>query len=194
MKNKSNGPRPAACNVLSNSMAGPRMISTRSATPASQIHFGDFHVLRVDFQRDDLAIRRHCSSQPDRAVAAQRTDLQDPLGADHSRNEMQEFSEVRRDGDLWQPGREARCERRADSRIRLNDQVRKIAIDFGPEFFVHRHRSPQERLRPQIGQGTPEPLHRAKPEHAQPKYAQRQLHEINGKHDADPLHFRRVSE
>src|SRR3712207_8246987 len=42
---------------------------------------------RVDLQGDDRAARRDSASEPDRAVAAQRPHLQDPLGSDGPRSE-----------------------------------------------------------------------------------------------------------
>jgi hypothetical protein len=74
-------------------------------------------MLRIDFQCDDAPARRKRASQPDRAVAAERADLQNVRSTTHPREQMQKLALRRCDSNFGQTGCNASRQRRIKLRI-----------------------------------------------------------------------------
>ena len=64
---------------------------------------GDAGVLRVDLERRQAAVGGQRASEPERAVPAERADLEDPPRTDRLREQVQELALVGGDGDVRQP-------------------------------------------------------------------------------------------
>jgi hypothetical protein len=74
--------------------------------------------------------------KPDRAVAAQRPDLEDPSCAARGRQHHEQLALERRHADCRQPGRVARGERGGEHRIALDEYSGEISIDGRPSFVT----------------------------------------------------------
>jgi hypothetical protein len=89
MKTKSNGSGSSAASSASVSSAGPSLISTVSRQPrAGDARGGDVGGAAIDLERDQPAAGRQRPCEPDRAVAAERADLEDPPRADRAREQV----------------------------------------------------------------------------------------------------------
>ena len=76
-----------------------------SAKPgAGDVGARDLGACRVGFERDEPAVGGKAAREPDRAVAAERADLQDAARADRLREQHQQLALVGRDIDPRQPG------------------------------------------------------------------------------------------
>ena len=103
---------------------------------AGDVRGGELGVARVGLERDQATIRRQRARQPDRAVAAERADLEDRARADRAREQVQELALAGRDGDRRQAGggvgRERRVEvavaRRSAARSTIRSTSLQVAV------------------------------------------------------------------
>ena len=75
----------------------------RSDSPAlSRLRARHVSVVRLEFERHQPAAGRQRARQPDRRIAAERADLEDPLGAAHADQQIEQLALRRRDVDRRQ--------------------------------------------------------------------------------------------
>ena len=60
----------------------------RDRAGVADVGAGHVGMLRIELQRDEVAARRQRAREPDRAVAAERADLEDAPRAQHLREKM----------------------------------------------------------------------------------------------------------
>src|ERR1700682_6047709 len=137
MKIRSNGAQPSAASRGNVSSAGPRRSSTTWARPA-----------RAMFARATSACSGSVSSvirrpstgsarEPDRAVAAQRADLQDGARPQSEGQQQQQLALVRRNVDRREAGRGTALERPVQDCVAGHEQIGDIAVDRGPLLLLH---------------------------------------------------------
>src|SRR4029077_12055379 len=86
-----------------------------------------------------MSARAQPSSQPDRTVAAEGSDLEDRASAQNLRQHLQQLPLIGRDADGWQSCRDASLERRLQNRIARQQTFGEVLIDLSPLIFS-RHR------------------------------------------------------
>jgi hypothetical protein len=97
---------------------GPDPHVDQSVEPcAGDVGAGHLGVLGVDLAGHELPVCRQGAGEPDRRVAAQRADLEDPPGADRTGEQVQQLALGRRDVDRGQPGERVGLERGVEHRI-----------------------------------------------------------------------------
>src|SRR6185369_10777449 len=74
-------------------------LNTPRQPGAQHIVACDLRVRRVRLEADDVSIGQHGARQPYRAIARQRTNLENPFRSVRSRNQMQQLSVRGRDTD-----------------------------------------------------------------------------------------------
>src|SRR6266853_161267 len=84
-----------------------------------------------------MSPRAQPSSQPERAIPAQGSDLEDRASAQNLRQQLQQLPLIGRDADGRQSGRHARLECRLQNWIGREQAVGEILIDFSPLIFSH---------------------------------------------------------
>src|SRR5262249_1048137 len=134
---------------------GPDAYLGHLAQPgACQVGARHLGVTRVHLQRDQVAVRRQRTRQPDGAVSAERPDLEDAARSLTSRQHVQQLALVRR----YVVRRQARCrvrlERRLERRVGPDEQIGEIAVDRGP---VRRRHGPWPAKAASGGRPVPEP-------------------------------------
>src|SRR5207237_4040918 len=97
----------------------------------------DLGVLWIELHRDQASAGAHASSQPDRGVAGQRSELEDRPRIDNPRQQLQEFSLVRRDGNRRQSSFLRCCSRGFQDRILWQKLVGEVLINVRPKIFSH---------------------------------------------------------
>ena len=129
---------------------GPRELRQRfERRPEAQIddrsQSGTFYVgarhrgmFGIGLERDQPAVGRQGSCQPDRAIAAERADFEDSARVLNARQNMQELALVWRNRDGRQAGRIARSQRRGEDRILADEQIADVIIDSQPLRFAHK--------------------------------------------------------
>ncbi len=94
----------------------------------------------IEFQRDDLARGADRASEPDRAVSAERSDLENIARQAHSRQKIEELALVRRHVDGRETGLGVGGECRVENRIFTYQRGDKVTVDFCPiRFAFHSH-------------------------------------------------------
>ena len=97
----------------------------------------DLGVLLRDLERDEPPALGQRAREPNRAVAAERPDLEDVPRAAGPRDEVEQLSLIRRDLNRGEPGLGARAIRLLERRV-LVDDGQEVFIDLGPAFVRHR--------------------------------------------------------
>ena len=93
-----------------------------------------------DFQGDEFSIDRKRSGEPDGAVRAERSDLEDSASALNSRHEVEQLSLRGRYVDCGEIGGGVGFESCIQYGI-VGDEVGvQILVDCGPKFFIHREK------------------------------------------------------
>src|SRR4029077_13991348 len=111
-------------------------LHTIGETGARQIFASNGRMLLECLERDKAPAGREAAREPDRAVAAERADLEDALGAERAREEPEEFAVRGRNADRRQPGGVARLERRGERVVRLHQRLADITVDVLPELHA----------------------------------------------------------
>gem|GEM_PF-6390166 len=88
---------------------------------------------RIYFERKHPAVFRKRAAEPDRAIAAECADFQNPPGADRLREHEQQPPEDGRNADLRYLSRLHICDRRRKRFILLREQAFDIAVDSGKD-------------------------------------------------------------
>ena len=99
-------------------------------------------MLGINFQRDQTAIRRQSTGEPDRTVPAECPDLEDGKRALDARENVQQLSRRGAYINRRQTGRFARIQRFDQRRVGLHEHVCNVFIDGGPFIAAH-ERSPR---------------------------------------------------
>jgi len=86
-------------------------------------------VTRIILKRDDETVLGQRSRQPDRAAGAERPDFEDPFGADHSGDEVQELALGRRNVDPRKTASLVPGKRLDQNRIGERQLLDEVAID-----------------------------------------------------------------
>ena len=126
MKTRSNGPgtvgRQRGERVAAHGRPAPRPTSARPG--AHEVRAGDLGVARVELERHQATAGRQRPGEPDRAVAAERAELEDRAGALDAREELEQPALRRRDRRRRQARRRRspRARRRAPGRARAGDR------------------------------------------------------------------------
>ena len=97
----------------------------------------DLCVKRVGFERDQAALGRQSARQPDRAVAAKRSNFENAPCADHAGQHVQKLALRRGNVDLRQARRGVGLERRFKHGIGGQEAVADVVVDLGPKLVVH---------------------------------------------------------
>jgi hypothetical protein len=92
-------------------------------------------VVRVELQADQLPAVGQGPSQPDCAVPAERSDLENAARVDRSRDHMQELTLRRGHRDVRQCG--AVLDRRFEHRIGGLEEARGVCVDGVPAIIIH---------------------------------------------------------
>ena len=104
---------------------------------ALDVYARNVRMRRVGFDGDQAPMARQRAREPDRAVAGQRADLEDPLRAERSRHQVQELPLRGRHAH----GRQLRLHRgvgsRLERRIRCDHDAVDVVVDFFPELLTH---------------------------------------------------------
>jgi len=91
-------------------------------------------VIGVGLERDETPLGEKRTGEPDRAVAAKRSDLQNLPCADGTRQQHEELALIGRDADRRQTGRFACLECRRKRRVVLDEMGGDEVIDRIPNF------------------------------------------------------------
>ena len=84
--------------------ASEAQLDDGAQTRALDVRDRQLRVARVGLERDHLPAGRKRARQPDRAVSAQRSQLENGARADRASEQIQKLSLRRRDGDCGQAG------------------------------------------------------------------------------------------
>ena len=108
--------------------------SLRKSSPR-EVLTRDQRALGIDLERDQSPVRRQRARKPDRAVAGERADLEDPPRADRTREHLQRAPLCGRDRDRRHLRAFRRRRRAAQGRIFGTKPVLERAIDLEPEWL-----------------------------------------------------------
>ena len=106
-------------------------------TGAGDVGAGDRDVLRVGLERDQPATGGERTREPDRAVAAQRADLEDSPRTLDPCQEHQELALAGRDVVRRQLRLGIRPDGCIQGRIGLHEKICDVAVDRGPLLLIH---------------------------------------------------------
>src|SRR5262249_47025908 len=90
-----------------------------------------------ELERDDAAAGREGPREPDRAVPAERAELEDPPRAADPSEEVEELPLGRRDVDRRQARGRVRLERGGERVVRRGDRVGEVTVDLRPALVGH---------------------------------------------------------
>jgi hypothetical protein len=108
--------------------------------------------MRVGFESDQPSIVRKAASEPDRAVATERPDLEYRARADRPREYVEKLSLGRRDIVRGQSGRCVSGKRLVEGVIRGHEQISDVTVDCMPPLLAQgRSRRSRDRAQPTIG-------------------------------------------
>src|SRR5262249_19165715 len=97
----------------------------------------DLRVARIELERDDASPFGERAREPDRAVAAERTDLEDAARPEHEREQVKELALRGRDRNRRQARGGARVQRGLERRIDGQEGIDDVLIDGGPGLRRH---------------------------------------------------------
>jgi hypothetical protein len=86
-------------------------------------------VARVGFEGHDPPVRRQCAGEPDRAVAAERPDLEDRPRAAQPRQQLEQPALRRGNGGRGQPSCGTRRERLVEHGLARRQMPGQVAVD-----------------------------------------------------------------
>jgi hypothetical protein len=113
---------------------------------------GDLGVMGIGLERYQATVLGQPPSQPDRAVATQGAELEDRLGPDRARQQMQQLTLRRRDLDRRQAGLLTRPDGGRKRLVVRREQTGHVLVDGRPSILRHGGRSistgPNGRKRP----------------------------------------------
>src|SRR5204862_883496 len=104
---------------------------------AGEVATGDLGVMQVELERDEPSTRRKRARHPDRAVRAERADLEDPSRTARAGEQVEQLPLRRRDGDRWQLLGDVRLQRRAQYVVRGEEVRGEELVDVRPDLFRH---------------------------------------------------------
>jgi hypothetical protein len=113
-------------------------IDQRREACALNVRAGNGSVLRVEFKRDELAVGGQSTSEPNGGVAAEGSDLEDAACALNARKKMEQLALIGSYVDSGKTGAGIGFERIFDTLVRRDQRVGEAAVNFVPEFLIHR--------------------------------------------------------
>ena len=102
---------------------------------ARQVRARHLGVLGLELERHEASAQRQRASEPDRAVAAERPDLEDAARALRAREEMEQLALVGRDLDLGKTGVAAPGQGFLERRILWHEHLVEVSVDLGPQLL-----------------------------------------------------------
>src|SRR5690348_779851 len=97
-------------------------------------------MLRVNFKRNELAIRGQSAGQPDGAVSAERADLKNSSGVPDARQQVQKLALIGSHPDFGEACARAGAKRLVQYGVGSEKMAGDIAVDGSPELSIHNAR------------------------------------------------------